>query len=81
MSKPTREVPHDCLYWIGCYDDSCLRHKSGKEGSRYYPREPKKKKGKQRIFQPSRKKPVAIPIGRGVSFGFPIHSKTLLEQI
>lgn len=33
-----QEVPHD----TACYDDSCLTHKSSKEGSGYYPKKPKK---------------------------------------
>ncbi|KAL7917133.1 hypothetical protein ACQKWADRAFT_67649 [Trichoderma austrokoningii] len=29
---------HKSLSWTACYDDSCLTHRSDKEGSGYYPR-------------------------------------------
>ncbi|KKO96497.1 hypothetical protein THAR02_11402 [Trichoderma harzianum] len=38
------EIPHDHLSWTACYDDSCLVHRSSKDGSGYYPRKPRAKK-------------------------------------
>ena len=35
--------PHRLLHWTGCYDDDCHIHLSGKEGSNYFPKKPRKK--------------------------------------
>lgn len=40
-------VPHDLLSWTACYDDQCLVHKSGKEGSGWFPQAPKRKQPKK----------------------------------
>lgn len=43
------EVPHDHLSWTACYNDSCLVHKSSKEGSGYYPKKPRAKKSHETV--------------------------------
>lgn len=43
------EVPHDHLSWTACYDDSCLVHKSSKDGSGYYPKKPQTRKPHQNV--------------------------------
>jgi len=40
-------VPHNLLSWTACYDDQCLIHKDGKEGSGWFPKAPKKKQPKK----------------------------------
>ena len=53
--KETNPFPkHEWLSWTACYDDSCLTHKSDKEGSGWFPQKPKDKRGnKQKRDQES----------------------------
>jgi hypothetical protein len=39
---------HACLSWTGCYDDSCMIHFSDKDGSGWFPKEPRKKRNSRR---------------------------------
>ena len=39
-SEPTKP-DHASLSWTACYDDSCMIHNADKEGSGWYPKEPK----------------------------------------
>lgn len=43
------EVPHKHLSWTACYDDSCLIHKSSKEGSGYYPKKSRARKSHETV--------------------------------
>lgn len=41
-TKPSMRISeHDSLSWTACYDDSCTTHKSDKDGSGFYPQQPK----------------------------------------
>ena len=39
---------HMGLSWTGCYDDSCMVHFSDKDGSGWFPKEPKKKRSSRK---------------------------------
>ena len=39
---------HMGLSWTGCYDDSCMVHFSEKDGSGWFPKEPKKKRSSRK---------------------------------
>ena len=51
-------IPHEILSWTACYDDSCLTHKSEKDGSGWYPTRPKSH-GKKKRHAPSWYQPQA----------------------
>lgn len=38
-----QEIDHKNLNWTACYDDNCITHLSDKNGSGWFPKEPKKK--------------------------------------
>jgi hypothetical protein len=40
----TKQSDHGTLSWTACYDDSCLIHKSEKDGAGWYPSKPRKQK-------------------------------------
>jgi len=40
------EFQHAQLSWTGCYDDSCMIHRSEKEGAGWFPRKPRTRRNK-----------------------------------
>ena len=41
---PKQPVRHNAMSWTACYNDSCTVHRSDKDGSGWFPRQPKKAK-------------------------------------
>ena len=40
-----KDVPHECMSWIACYDDGCLIHLSEKQGSGWFPQQRRGREG------------------------------------
>ena len=47
--EPTEEEIHARLNWTAFYEDRCLTHLSEKEGSRWFPKKPKRKASEQGV--------------------------------
>jgi hypothetical protein len=45
--RTPQELDHAMLSWTACYKDSCLVHKSDKDGAGWYPKKPSKKATKR----------------------------------
>jgi Retrotransposon gag protein/Zinc knuckle len=60
----TREqgVDHRTMHFSGCYDDSCLIHKSDKDGANWYPKKPKEKT----LAMTDRLPPHSVPAYHGI---------------
>jgi hypothetical protein len=40
---------HDSMHWSACYDDGCHTHRSDKEGSGYWPRQPRRQQPHRQV--------------------------------
>lgn len=57
-SGRSKSVDHKSLSWTACYDDSCLTHRSDKDGAGWYPKKPR---GAKTLAMARRMKQVDIP--------------------